>query len=112
LITGLTFSRFARPTARVLFSNKAVIMSRNGVPHLMVRMANWRHNQVVEAQLRAVLLVAEKTAEGESMLRTVDLPLVRDRTPLFILSWTAMHRIDEQSPFFGTDAIERLRAQR
>jgi inward rectifier potassium channel len=110
LITGITFSKFARPTARVLFAEKMVLSPRNGVLHLMFRMANWRHNQVVEAQLRVIVLVTERTREGETLRRQIDLPLVRDRTPLFALAWTAMHLVDPQSPFFGPDAIERLRA--
>jgi inward rectifier potassium channel len=111
LITGITFNRFARPSARVLFSNKVVITPRNGVPNLMFRMANWRRNRIVEAQLRVVLLVTEKTREGEVMRRQIDLPLVRDRTGVFFLTWSAMHVIDDKSPFFGADAMERLRAQ-
>jgi inward rectifier potassium channel len=31
----------------------------------------------------------------------LDLPLVRDTTPFFALSWTVMHPIDEASPFNG-----------
>ena len=80
VITGLTFTRFARPSARVLFSARATITPRNGVPHLMFRMANWRRNRIVEAQLDVVLLVTERTLEGEVLRRQVDLPLVRDRT--------------------------------
>ena len=112
LITGLTFAKFARPTARVLFSAKAVVSNRNGVPHLMFRMANWRRNMVVEAHLRVILLVQEITAEGEVMRRPMELLLVRDRTALFALSWTATHIIDEKSPFFGEGAMDRLRAQK
>jgi inward rectifier potassium channel len=111
LITGITFNRFARPSARVLFSNKVVITPRNGVPNLMFRMANWRRNRIVEAQLRVVLLVTEQTREGEVMRRQIDLPLVRDRTGVFFLTWSAMHVIDEKSPFYGRDALDRLRAQ-
>ena len=110
LLTGLTFAKFARPRARVLFSEKAVVAPRNGVPHLMFRMANWRRNNIVEAQLRVVLLVIERTTEGEEMRRPIELPLVRDRNAVFILTWSAMHRIDETSPFYGPDAAERLRA--
>ncbi len=110
LVTGMTFAKFARPTARVLFTDKLVIAERNGEPHLMFRMANWRHNQVVEAQLRATLLVTERTREGEMLRRPVDLPLVRDRTAFFGLTWTAMHRIDAASPFSGEGAVEKLRA--
>lgn len=112
LITGLTFAKFARPTSRVLFSEKIVIAPRNGVPHLMIRMANWRRNMVVEAQLRVLILVDDVTAEGERLRRPVEVPLVRDRTAMFILSWTALHTIDEKSPFYGPDAIAKLRAKR
>jgi inward rectifier potassium channel len=111
MITGLTFARFARPSAKVLFSDKMVICPRDGVPHLMFRMANWRRNHVAEAQLSVILLVTETTSEGETMRRPLPVPLVRDRNPFFALSWTAMHRIDESSPFHGS-GMDRLREQR
>jgi inward rectifier potassium channel len=110
LIAGVTFAKFARPTAKVLFAAKALVTPRDGVPHLMFRMANWRHNQVFDARLKVVLLVASQTREGEIGRLLLELPLVRDSTALFAITWTAMHRIDEQSPFYGPDAIERLRA--
>ncbi len=110
LVTGVTFAKFARPTARVLFAEKMVILPRNGVPHLMMRMANWRHNNIVDAQLSVLILVNERTREGETMRLPIYLPLVRDQSSVFGLSWTAMHTIDEKSPFFGPDAMERLRA--
>jgi inward rectifier potassium channel len=112
LITGVTFSRFARPTARVLFAERAVIGPRDGVPHLMFRMANYRHNTIIEAQLRVILLLEEITLEGQVMRRPYELPLVRDRNSTFVLTWTAMHAIDEKSPFFGPDAFARLRRQK
>jgi inward rectifier potassium channel len=111
LVTGATFAKFARPTARVLFSAKAVVNVRDGVPHLVFRLANWRNNMVVAGQLSVVLLVLEKTAEGDTIRKPVELPLVRDRTALFALTWVPMHRIDRASPFWGGEAaIERLRA--
>jgi inward rectifier potassium channel len=111
LITGITFTRFARPTARVLFSDKVVISPRDGVPHVMFRMANWRRNRIVEARLSAVLLVTERTREGDVMRKQIDLPLVRSKTNVFFLTWSAMHLVDEKSPFYGPDALERLRVQ-
>ena len=111
LMTGITFAKFARPTARVLFCEKAVLSVRDGVPHLMFRMANWRHNTIMEAQLRVFVLIRERTKEGDDMRRSVELKLVRDRTAIFFLTWTAMHKIEEDSPFYGPDAFERLRAQ-
>lgn len=112
VLTGLTFARFARPQARILFSDKLVVAPRNGVPHLMLRMANWRRNQIVEATLTVLVLVSETTKEGDTMRRPVPLKLVREKNPMFALSWTAMHPIDEDSPFHGADAMEKLRAMR
>jgi inward rectifier potassium channel len=110
LITGITFAKFAKPTARVLFCEKAVVGPRNKVPHLQFRMANWRHNELAEAQLRVILLMQETTVEGESIRVPRELKLVRDRTAFFILSWTALHAIDESSPFYGEGAMDKLRA--
>jgi inward rectifier potassium channel len=110
MITGLTFAKFARPTARVLFAERLVVTMRDGVPHLMVRMANQRRNQVVEARVRLTLLRAHRSEEGDLMRVQTDVPLVRDQTHMFSLTWTAMHRIDEKSPFYGPYAMDRLRA--
>jgi inward rectifier potassium channel len=112
LVTGITFSKFARPTARIVFSNRMVVTSRNGVPHLMFRLANWRQNQVLEAQLRLAILLTETTAEGETLRRPQELALTRDRNPLFSLTWLAMHKIDEASPFHAPGALERLRREK
>ncbi len=111
MITGITFAKFARPTARVLFADRLVVTRRDGVPHLMIRIANWRRNTVAEARLRVTLLRAHRTEEGDLMRVQTDLPLVRDHTHTFSLTWTAMHRIDENSPFHGPYALDRLRAE-
>jgi hypothetical protein len=43
VITGLIFVIFSRPTARNHFSKVAVIAPFEGVPNLMIRVANLRH---------------------------------------------------------------------
>ena len=109
LLTGVTFAKFARPSARVLFSEKLVIGKRDGGPQLSMRMANFRGNNVAEAQLKFLLLRNVVTAEGERFRRPTEVPLVRNTTAVFTLSWTAYHVIDEISPFYGEGALQRLR---
>ena len=99
--TGLTFARFSRPTARVTFSKVATVSPNNGVPTLAVRLSNARRNQILEADVSIVLLRLERTRENKVMRRFYDLPLSRGHTPVFALSFTAMHPIDEASPMFG-----------
>jgi len=101
VLTGLAFARFARPTARVLFSRVAVVAPYEGVPTLMFRTANQRRNQILEAQMQVYLMRDEVTREGQAMRRFYDLRLLRQRTPSFTLSWTALHPIDEYSPLYG-----------
>ena len=101
LMTGLAFARFSRPTARVLFSQAAVILPYDGVPTLMFRTANQRRNQILEAQMQVYFMRDEVSAEGHSMRRFYDLRLLRRQTPSFTLSWTLMHPIDQDSPLYG-----------
>ncbi len=109
LVTGLVFSRFSRSTARILFSQEATVHTYNGLPTLMFRLANERRNAIIEAQLRAYLAIDERSAEGQRMRRLLPLSLLRDHSPLFLLTWTAMHPIDPQSPLLEATA-DSLRA--
>ncbi len=101
IMTGLTFSKFSRPTARVRFTRYAVIGPRDGKTSLAIRMANMRANRIVEAQIHLIFTRQEITLEGDSIRRFYDLTTTRNRSPLFMLSWTAVHVITEDSPFFG-----------
>ncbi|MFX5476654.1 ion channel, partial [Acinetobacter baumannii] len=51
-LAGIAFARLSRPKSRVLFTDKMVIRPRNGVPHLQIRVANWRTNLIIEANVR------------------------------------------------------------
>jgi inward rectifier potassium channel len=107
LTTGLLFAKFSRPTARVLFSRNALIAPYDGRPTLMFRLANERGNRIVQATVRVAMLRFEKTAEGLTMRRLVDLKLQRSDSALFAITWTVFHNIDESSPFFGA-TVESL----
>ena len=107
ILTGLMFARFSRPTAKVLFSNVAVICPYNGIPTLMVRTANQRDNRILEAQVRVCFILNEMSEEGYQLRRFYDLELLRSQTPVFDLSWLVMHPIDQNSPLYG-ETIESL----
>ena len=104
VITSLVFARFSKPTARILFSKVVVITPFDGVPTMMLRVANQRRSYILEATASLVLLRDEETSDGHSLRRFHDLKLERARSPMFALSWQIMHRIDETSPLFGVTA--------
>jgi inward rectifier potassium channel len=108
--TGLLFAHISRPTARIMFSRKAVVTPLNGVPALMFRAANRRRNLVVEAEVSVTLIHNVRTLEGDTLRRFEELSVVRSKSPLFFLTWQVMHMIDETSPLFG-ETSESLAAR-
>jgi len=103
VLTGAIFSRFSRPTARLLFSRHAVIGQFEGQPHLMLRVANARVNMISDAVAKLWLLSTTFSAEGRRFRRYHELKLDRLENPSFVLSWILFHRIDADSPLYGWD---------
>lgn len=101
LMTGLIFARFSRPSARLLFANNPVITSHEGLPTLMTRFANERHNLIGNATARLWMFKNIVTAEGQPFRRFYELPLLRSEHPALALSWTLHHVLDETSPLYG-----------
>lgn len=99
--TGVIFARVSRPTARVIFSRNALVTTHEGKPTLMLRAANERANQILEAEVTLSVTRQGRTAEGQVMRRFEDLKPARARSPLFALTWVIMHVIDETSPLYG-----------
>jgi inward rectifier potassium channel len=101
VITGLIFVRFSRPTARIQFSKVAVIAPFDGVPHLIIRVANLRHQAMVEPEFRMILFRDVITVEGDEVRRFRSLKLEFDHLIAFPAVLTVRHRIDKESPLFG-----------
>ncbi len=110
VITGLIFVRFARPTARILFSNCLLIAPHDGRLSLMFRVANLRHTSMAEAEFRIIYSRDERVLEGEEIRRFYYLKVYPDRMISFPAALTIRHTIDEQSPLFGITP-ERLQKE-
>ncbi len=102
LATGLVFARFSQTRARVAFSSRAAIAPMDGVPALMMRVGNQRRrNNIVDATFRLTLVRTVRTAEGVSVYRSFELPLVRERATALARSWMVLHRIEAGSALHG-----------
>ena len=107
VITGLIFVRFARPTARIVFSNCLVIAPHDGRLSLMFRVANLRHTSMAEAEFRIVYSRDERVLEGEDIRRFYELKVYPARMVTFPAALIIRHTIDEESPLHGVTR-ERL----
>src|SRR3984885_9819236 len=104
VITGLIFARFSRPRARFVFADYPVVTTHQGQPTLMMRVANARHNTISQATARLWLFRMERTLEGRQYRRYHELLLERREHPMFGLSWSIFHTIDETSPLYRMTA--------
>jgi len=100
VMTGLIFARFSRPRARFIFAKNPVVTIHQGQPTLMIRIANERNNAISQATARLWLLLLETTLEGVEYRRYHELLLDRREHPMFMLTWSIFHVIDETSPLY------------
>jgi inward rectifier potassium channel len=110
ILTGLTFVRFSRPRARLVFAANPVVATQNGKPTLMVRVANGRASVLTDATAKLNVLLCERTAAGKLFRRAQELRLERAHMPVFPLAWTLMHVLDESSPLHGYDRARAIAA--
>lgn len=105
LITGLVFARFSRPTAKIIFSDRAIIAPYRGGTGFMFRIVNSRNSQLLEA--KAQVLFTRMIEKDGTLIRKFDmLELERANVSFLPLSWTVVHPIDEHSPMFDMTAAD------
>lgn len=105
IITGLLVARASRPSARIGYSDKALISPYQDRTALMFRIANERSNVLMELEAQVMLMSVTKST-GTPERKFDLLSLERNTVLLFPLTWTVVHPIDENSPLFGKSAEE------
>jgi inward rectifier potassium channel len=108
LATGVLFARVARPTARIVFSERAVVAPYRGITALMFRIANERESQLIEVAATVSLGLWDQTTRERKFF---ELALERRRVVFFPLHWVIVHPIDEQSPLWGMKPEQFARAE-
>ena len=93
---SIVVTKFQQPQADVIFSEKAVLTTRDAVPVLMFRIGNKRCNRVYLPTLVVSLMHRRKTVEGESFVEMLRLKVRQPASMAGAL--TVCHVIDQDSP--------------
>jgi inward rectifier potassium channel len=109
VITGMLVARVSRPSARIGYSNHALIApyQAGGDPQgqaLMFRIANERSNNLMELEVKLMMMSVVNMKGGTPERKFDYLTLERDNVLLFPLTWTIVHPIDAASPLAGKTA--------
>ena len=98
ILTGCFFAKISRPSPQFLFSDQILLYPVDGVPTLVVRIANKLDGSLIDvkADVHARIYDAKN-----NIFHLQKLKLRRDGTPTLSLNWLLFHRIDEQSPLYN-----------
>lgn len=98
LAAGAVFARIARPRARIIFSNKAVISDESGVSVLCIRIANCRRSLILSVDVEVALSRLIVTHDGHLERRFEPLTLVQAHVPVLRFAFVLAHVLTEASP--------------
>ncbi len=102
VMTGLLYGRFSRPSARILFSDHALIAPYQDGTSLQFRITNARSNTLMNLEARVLLMTVVN--DGQLKRNFIDLELERRKVYFLPLTWTIVHPIDSTSPLYGKTA--------
>ena len=99
VITGLLYGRFSRPKAYLRFSKNALLSPFHNGKAIMFRLAPYKNSILtdVEASVTLALILDE---DGQMVNKFYQLPLEYPHVNSLTLSWTVVHPVNEESPFF------------
>ena len=108
--TGLLFGRVSRPSARIGFSERALIAPYQDGTSLQFRVVNRRENSLIEPQASVLLMTVERNGNGVRRNYAV-LNLERPNVLFLPLTWTIVHPIDSESPLWNKTAQQLVEAE-
>ena len=103
IATGLFYGRFSKPKAYLRFSNNAVLAPFKDGLAIMVRVAPYKNNSLLDAEVNiSAGIVIEEDGKPKNQFFTLDLEYSKINS--LTLSWTIVHPINENSPFYNFTA--------
>jgi inward rectifier potassium channel len=99
LATGLFYGRFSKPKAFIKFSDNALLTPYQNRLALMMRIAPFKNINLTEVEAKATLGLRIEE-DGEVKNKFYPLNLEFSKVNALALSWTIVHPINAESPFY------------
>lgn len=99
LVTGMFYARFSRPKAYIRFSENFLVAPYKEGKAIMFRLATFKNNHLTEVTAE-ITCVIHHLEDGKRVSKFYPLPLEISRINSLALSWTLVHAINEDSPFY------------
>ena len=100
IATGLFYGRFSMPKAFLVFSENALIAPYGNGSALMIRLSPYKNTNLTDAEAKMTLgMTIEENGKLVNKFYNLDLELAKINA--LTLSWTLVHPITENSPFYN-----------
>ena len=99
IATGLFYGRFSKPKAFLRFSENAVLAPYKDGIALMMRVAPYKNTNLSEAEAKVTVGIMLEQ-DGQVNNKFFSMELEYERVNALSLSWTIVHPITENSPFY------------
>ncbi len=109
LATGLLYGRFSKPVLKIAFSKNAIITPFQDGEALMIKLVNQRDNVLLKSKISFTLSLDKGMGENTYNKEFHQLKLELDSILFFPLTWTVVHKIDEDSPLKDKSLEELLK---
>lgn len=100
IATSLLYGRFSKPTAYLKFSDNAIIAPYKDITALMLRIAPFKNTTLIDAEVKVMAGMGVEE-NGKTFNKFFPLSLEFEKVNTLTLSWTIVHPITEDSPFYN-----------
>lgn len=101
--TGLLWGRFSKPSLKIAFSKNVIITPFEESMALMFKMVNERQNVLLNTKVKCILIMDKGLGQTAFDKDYFNLKLETDQVNFFPLTWTLVHKIDDNSPLKGME---------
>lgn len=100
LATGLLYGRFSRPQSKLAFADNFVYSKYENGHSFKFKMTNLSDVVLQDVQAKIICMFNKKNEAGEFNRQFYELPVTLPHIEIMALTWTLVHKIDAESPFW------------
>lgn len=109
LITGLLYGRFSKPSSKIAFARNTILTDYEDGKAIMFKIVNTRNSVLLKASVQCTLAIDSSDPANALKREYYNIALQLDFIKFFPLTWTIVHKIDAESPFYNLN-IDQIKA--
>ena len=101
LATGLLYGRFSRPRSKIKFADNFVFSKYEQGHSFKFKLTNLRDVVLQDVEAKIITMFNKENENGQLVRTYYELPITLPKIDIMALTWTLVHKIDEESPFWN-----------